>query len=219
MSVTYKIRARKISSCEDLPSLCRMEISVGQDYHEGEKLKTAIDWAKNKFDRNVILLGDLPQRYNIAFDKDLEINQAASLSIKNGDEWLERNGHLLSGFEVYRWDYFLSHSDYSKVRSTVESLFDNHLQFRTSLMGSIDEIWKRKNLPESRKEEFYNISQTYLLEETAVFAMAYKMFKGISAYPGSFLELWSCFLNNAPEGLEGLGNAHCIRLNFNRKRT
>ena len=58
----------------------------------------------------------------------------------------------------------------------------------------------------------------YLIEETAVFALIYRDIPGLSAYPGSFGDLWQMFLDNPPEGpLSGLANAHCLRIDFSRR--
>lgn len=47
----------------------------------------------------------------------------------------------------------------------------------------------------------------------------YTVFPGVSAYPGTFLEMWSMFVDRDVDGApEGLKNAQCIRIDFARNK-
>lgn len=217
--IRYKMRARKPKGFQDLPSLCRMEISIGQAYHEGEKLKLAMNWARNNYERTVILLGDTQQRFNIAFHDNLEINQALEVAYQRGQEWVNRNKSVIGDTEIVSWNYFLNHHKFISAKKAVFNLLETNSVFRTNLDEAVSDFYKRSSVPEHDRKRFMDASRQYLIEETAGLAIAYKEYPGFSAYPGSFFDMWGYFIGkDAPKELEGLTNAHCVRLCFNRRK-
>ena len=108
-------------------------------------------------------------------------------------------------------------SDFSDLHK-VRTLYNVNPEFKAAIDEAIDEIWVRKNISEERKEEFFALSKDYLLEETAAFSIIYNTFKGVSAYPGSFQEMWKMFINqDVPGAPEGLKYAHCLRIDFSKR--
>ena len=213
------MRARKPKGFDELPSLCRMEISIGQPYHEGEKLRLALDWARNNYKQTIILLGDTQQRFNIAFREGLEINQALKVAYDRGIEWVDRNKSIIGDIEVISWNYFLNHPNFLNTKQAVLDLLDNGSEFQVNLEDAVLDFYERSGVSSSQRDEFMSISREYLIEETAGLAIAYKEYQGFSAYPGSFFDMWGCFIGKkTPKGLEGLSNAHCVRLCFNRRK-
>ena len=45
----------------------RLQISVGQPYHEGDKLAATADWVRHRFGRVIVCVNDTLQRFNHAF--------------------------------------------------------------------------------------------------------------------------------------------------------
>lgn len=87
---------------------CRQHISVGQPYHEGEKLKATFEWAAKRFTKHVIVVADTLQRHNM----DGNAQQAK----RYGDEWLQRNRDLLGILgspEIIRWDDLIGSPDFT----------------------------------------------------------------------------------------------------------
>jgi hypothetical protein len=90
---------------------------------------------------------------------------------------------------------------------------------REAVRQGCEDFWVRQNYPECEKDRFIAHSTTYLLEETAVFALAYKELGGISAYPGNFLDMLQMFVDREGEDFpEGLSYAHYIRLGFEKRK-
>jgi len=218
----YKIKIK--SGCWQGYDTARLEISVGQPYHEGEKFKATISWAAERFPNVVLLVNDSLQRYNLMFENGLPEESAERISCKQGSEWMRRNYPVAYGCQAICWNEWKARAEYPETSYKTRNLFDRNERFRTSLTDAISEVWERRSKchpaysPE-RKEEFFNLSIDYLLEETAVLAMAYKEFPGVSVYPGSFLEMWSMFVDTAIEDApEGLKNAHCVRIDFAKNK-
>ncbi|PZQ46340.1 MAG: hypothetical protein DI551_05340 [Micavibrio aeruginosavorus] len=196
----------------------RMEISVGQEYHEGQKLVAAMDWAKRHFDRIVLIVGDRIQGYNIAFKEGVNLIQAFEKATKKGDEWIERNQSIIADAEITRWSDWLSHPEYAMNRAAVGRLYAENEEFRNAVRENIKGVWERRFPVQAQDQRFLALSEQFVLEETAVFACAYKDLKGVSAYPGDFSKTWSMFKDSEiPHAPEGLKYSHCLRLQFRRR--
>ena len=213
---SYKIRARGMDRCPD-KSVCRMEISIGQPYHEGEKLASALQWAE-RFDRVHLLMGDSPQRYNLMFEQAMPEAAAERIARARGDEWLARNSAILgrhSRFEISRWNDWKHRKDYITTRWQIGRLYRDHAAFRDAIDAASRETFTRRAY--TGWDAFAALSREYLLEESAVFALAYNELGGFSAYPGSFLDTWDMFTaNHIPEAPAGFGNAHHAVIGFDR---
>lgn len=215
-AIDYKLRARSKWDWRCFDTV-RMEISVGQPYHEGAKLALAMNWAKENFRRVVIIVGDSPQRYNLMFRTGFAEANAERLARGAGDAWIERNRDLLSGIEITRWNEWKTDPAYLQNRAAISRLYQGNDVFRLSIHGAIQEFIERRSMGMTDRQRFFGLSEQYLLEETAVFATAYAELGGISAYPGDFLKLWEMFIDSDdPDVPKGLSNAHCVRLAFNR---
>ena len=100
----------------------RLQISVGQESHEGEKFKSTIEWTKNRFTKRTkskvyICINDSLQRWNYVF-AGMSHKQAAEKAIALGDEWIERNSNIynqIPNAQFTRWESWLSH-DYCGAR-------------------------------------------------------------------------------------------------------
>lgn len=201
----------------------RLEISVGQNYHEGEKLACTINWAKSRFDKVVILCNDTLQRYNFALQgKDHSPEDFLDHTRSMGSQWIERNQGSLLNVSIARWDDWINLPQFHDALNDAWSLYRDNPQFQIAVNHSISEVYKRKLskglINQDQQDRFQNLSLDYLMEETAGLALAYESIPGVSAYPGSFLEMWRMFVGKPIEGhLKGLSNAHCIRIDFDRR--
>jgi tRNA-dependent cyclodipeptide synthase len=218
LDINYKVRARSKWAWRAFDTV-RMEISVGQDYHEDEKLKSSMDWARENFKERFIILGDTTQRYNIMFTHGADEKTAHAISKEKGDAWLERNARYLDGVTITRWDDWKDSSRYVETHKKVMELYENNIDFRQAVKQGCEDFWVRQSYPELEKQRFLNHSTIYLLEETAVFALAYSELGGISAYPGNFLDMLQMFVDKSiGEFPLGLSKAHYIRLGFERRK-
>lgn len=213
-----KFRAKPISSFEwhDYRTV-RVEISVGQNYHEGARLEATLDWARKNFEKVVLLLGDTLQRYNLMMD-GLSSEKAYAQSLVDGDEWLERNKELLRGLTILRWDEVTGHTNFADARLKVTSLYDTNGLVQREIRKAIDEVAERREIGQTESAMFNKLSQNYLLEEIAGAAIANTMYPGVSAYPGSLPGLWDVVNDIPPNALPlGLSDARSIELKIYKK--
>lgn len=220
----YKVMV-KGKTCPDWENynLLRLEISVGQSYHEGEKFACTVDWASHRFEKCVVLVNDTLQRFNLMFENNMSNAESHQQTWREGSDWVERNLSAITrlpNYEIIRWDAWKRSQGYFADLSRVRTMYRKNAAFKDSIDRAIETIWQRKSLPNTDRQRFFDLSRDYLLEETAVLNMAYKTLGGISAYPGSFMELWKMFLDDpSPDVPDGLKNAHCLRIDFAKRKT
>ncbi|MBN1684433.1 MAG: hypothetical protein JW855_03230 [Gammaproteobacteria bacterium] len=94
-------------------STCIVPISVGQEYHEGEKFEAAIDLInRSQFKTCTIMVCDLLQRHNLQiYDENLDDKTASEKMVQEGKAWLERNNEYINRLEIPHfvdtWDTWL----------------------------------------------------------------------------------------------------------------
>lgn len=212
----YRVGVRNLPEWKTYDTV-RMEISVGQPYHEGKKLAAAVDWACSNFKTVNVLVGDLPQRYTIQFENKCSKADAWQIAMTAGDEWLERNRDSLSKpqLKISRWNDWLQCAEYPGMIKQVRNLYDQNIKFAAELDKAARDFFTRRHYSEDQWPEFSKIAHDYLIEESAVFALAFKEMKGFGAYPGSFFKTWQMFVDqDIPGAPEGFKFAKFARIRF-----
>lgn len=200
MSSEYKIRVVK-NELGDFENV-RLQISVGQPYHEGSKFYATALWASQNFKSISVNLCDTLQRHNLmyhgytpfaAFDKSLTL----------GKEWLDRNGNalrLISGLKITHWEDWKTRAEWPSALDKTRYLYERDPVFFDLVEKSASLFWDRRlgkeGYPENRKGAFYVASRDYILEEIAV-SMVMSAPNIAEIYPGTFpLPLYHLRQNN-----------------------
>lgn len=216
----YKVRPRGIRNWRDF-DLVRLEISVGQAYHEGEKLSAILQWAQENFSHVHLILGDTTQRYNLMMN-GMDHARALAYAERLGRDWLHRNRNRLAiipNIYIHRWDDWRRSQEFISTFMKVKMLYEKNIDFAAAIKAEISDSFarrmRRNECTEADRDRHAILSCQYLLEETAVFALAFRDLPGVSAYPGSFGEMWKMFIDaNIPGAPIGLNNAYSMRLSF-----
>lgn len=188
-------------SCSDFEknqfhhSHCCLAISVGQPYHEGERLRAAIDYINENFAQCTIALGDTLQRHNI--EPSLAETETYQLALKAGDDWLERNTHYIQAltipYKIDRWDTWLNTADYRASHALVYAAYENDSNFRAGFHKTIDQfvnrLRNRNDLNEQKLREVAQNSLAFLLEESTIIMLLWQR-EGYNyiAYPGAMID-------------------------------
>jgi tRNA-dependent cyclodipeptide synthase len=218
--------AVKVKSGDDWKAhaACRLHISVGQPYHEGDKLSAAMDWARARFPRVIVCVNDTLQGFTIAFEKGIPRPLAYVEGLYTGDDWETRNGAVLQGADIRRWESWKTWPDYPRAFAQIVALYQSDDAFRAGLDGTIDRFWSRREgkhpaYTPDRRAEFHAVSRDYLLEEVAVICRMIERDRAIDIYPGTMLQVFDLMkgrtLANAPDGLTRRDFA---RIDFIRKK-
>lgn len=157
-------------------STCLVHISVGQDYHEGEKFIATMDLINDTFQSCILVICDTLQRYSLKiFNPDLTEEDAYSQSLKSGQQWLSRNenafNYLNIPFKLFGWDHWLNDSDYMNFRKEIENLYKNNEEYRYAIQSTIDKFLKRHSKILSTSDRYrkaFELSEAYLMEEMPV---------------------------------------------------
>lgn len=222
--VHYSVRVKNGSGWRAYPSV-RLMISVGQPYHEGEKLEAVVDW----INRNPVIstvhisVNDLLQRHNLVAI-GLPLEKAAKISASEGSLWLARNMPILSEIKVKtfytRWDEWLLNPEHKKVYAELiayklqDAAFAEAIEADSHLL-----LNRRKKRNESIPDErvFVHNSRQYILEELAVFSQQCRHLPAAEIYPGSNLSSAQNLIGKSlPPLLAPLSERYFTRIDFAR---
>jgi len=154
-------------------SIALVHISVGQNYHEGEKFIATMDLINETFKYCYVMLCDSLQRHSLKLKySNLSDSELYRLALEKGDEWLIRNGNILKAltipYKIYRWDFWLSHPDYAKYKIEVDKLYYHHQKFQQAVKATIEKYLARQNIERSKHEKAFNLCKQYILEECPI---------------------------------------------------
>lgn len=226
---SYAVRVKSEQSYDSWRNFqtARLQISVGQEYHEGEKMIATLQWLKPRFNSVQVCVNDSLQRFSIMFEKGLNSEDALKMSEESGRAWSDRYKEAIQehgDVEIVHWSDWLNRANYSAVRQKMASLYLDNDEFKNLIVNNIREIWSRRKgkdpkvYCDERFHEFFDLSKEYMLEEISVFSLMFEDKRAIDIYPGTAIfaatVLQGRTIPNAPTGL---GKGHFCRIDFSKK--
>lgn len=197
MSMNYKIKIMR-NEWHGYDA-ARLEISVGQPYHEGEKFSALTGWIQRHFDSATVNVCDSLQRHNLRLIGLSPFN-ALNKAIDLGDEWIERNKQALSilpNLKIIRWDDWKKEKEWDDGLEASLHAYRHDPNFSKLIDSKALEFWnrrsKRDNLSETLKDDFLSSSRNYMLEEVAVGVVMAKDKSVADIYPGTILPAFDYF--------------------------
>ncbi len=228
---TYVVKTKSEQSTHSWQDfdMARLQISVGQEYHEDEKMQATADWCAPRFKRVMVCVNDTLQRFNMMFEYNLSEQDAYRKSQEEGQAWVERNIEKFTHvdhLEFKRWDSWLEDPEFNDVFRKIQTLYISNREFREAIDQNIDSIWERRRRMspnqylDSRRDEFNDLSRRYLLEEITVFSLMYQQQEGIDVYPGTTIFAALVFQDKTTDGApEGLGKGRFCRIDFSHNKS
>lgn len=152
-------------------------ISVGQEYHEEEKLLSTIELINESgFQSLTIMIGDYIQRYTIQMIRRLDTKFSEDIAMKDGDLWLSRNQKIINQlkipYQIKRWKESLYSEAFNEYQHHIEELYNNDPIFRNSFIYSALEFIERNSMINNRNknqiETAKELGIKYLIEECAI---------------------------------------------------
>lgn len=214
---TYAVKVKNGAGWKTFDT-ARFQISVGQSYHEGEKLEATLEWAKHRFDRIIICVNDTLQRHNLIFS-GLSEKDAFAQSEAAGREWIARNRHIidrLPNAEVHRWEDWRHLPTFEAEHARIKSLYENDSAIRKAIKDEGLAFWQRRQKKTGLREDyryadFQRNTLNYLIEECAAFSLMFQRDHAVDVYPGSTLLPCVLFKNE-----EDLGSRSFTRIDFSK---
>ncbi|HEX4078297.1 MAG TPA: tRNA-dependent cyclodipeptide synthase [Rhizomicrobium sp.] len=220
----YSVRVKNGSGWRRFDRV-RLMISVGQPYHEGEKLRAVVDWInRNPSIREVqVSVNDLLQRHN-HIAAGIDPQRANAVSSLEGTAWIERNEATLSELRVphsfTRWDEWLDRPEFDPAREAIIRLSETDAGFAAALDTDAHALAERKrNRGEALNDYNRHVSHSrdYVIEELAVFALQAQSKPAAEVYPGSNLASAQYLVGKKlPEPLAPLSERYFTRIDFAR---
>jgi hypothetical protein len=179
-----KCRFRYVSDqeVEKFPeSACLLTISVGQEYHEGDKFSLTTNLVNNCFREYKIMLYDTLQRYTMALNTSKAPEFYYSHALNEGDLWLSRNKKYYERhqkcIEIIRWDHWLNHPSFEPQKQKIKTLLrtDNRYLsfFENTINAFLDRYISRLIGPYDlfNGKRAYELCMDYLIEECSALCL------------------------------------------------
>ncbi|MEV0643088.1 tRNA-dependent cyclodipeptide synthase [Streptomyces sp. NPDC050619] len=147
-------------------------ISVGQRYHEGDKLRATVELLnRTGFGQVTVAVADTLQRTNYLAWDPVEAHRRA---LREGDAWLERNSKILGRLSVpngvLRWDEALQDPDYPRFLRRIRDAYRDDPGYRgavdSTIRNFIDRMVSRDPCVDIRKA--FDGCLSYLIEECPI---------------------------------------------------
>lgn len=196
-------------------SACRMQISVGQEKHEGLKFSALLEWCSIRFDSVTICVNDTLQRFNLLREYPYREDIAVIRSRQDGDSWIDRNVPPGTEVGIVRWDHWRSHIKFSDMLRKVYDLYENDYVFRSAIKLETEAFAKRNKVMVTDK--LNKLCSDFLLEETAVFSLMISDFEAVDIYPGTTLLPMRLIQDGKIFGIELKNKSHFTRVDFHRR--
>lgn len=205
----------------------RLQISMVNPKHDGDKFFALAEWAAARFDHVNLIVSDTLHRHNIAFQVGCDAILARQASLELGEQWLLRNQHaiaLIPRKTIIRWDHYTNHSDYNAAHKYIGELYKLNDKFRNSVIEKAHEFSFRNYLGANdnpASDALIETSINYILEEIAVFSLMFRDERAVDIYPGSwFKEVFESLKQIGDNDmLQGFFSAECLRVDFVRNRS
>lgn len=144
-------------------------VSVGADYHEGEKLGATVDLInRGGFAHVTVAVADTLQRHNL----QAGTSGAYDESRRRGDQWLARNRPLLDLLtpesDILRWDDALADPRYPRALQDISRAYGSDSAYRSALDSTIDRFVARRERDARDIDRIRDGCLTYLLEEVPI---------------------------------------------------
>ncbi|MEV0318077.1 tRNA-dependent cyclodipeptide synthase [Streptomyces sp. NPDC050658] len=147
-------------------------ISVGQRYHEGDKLRATVELLnRTGFGQVTIAVADTLQRTNYLASDPADARRRA---LREGDEWLERNGKILGRLsvpnDVLRWDDALLDPDYPRFLRRIRDTYRDDPGYRRAVDSTIGKFIDRMISRDPRVDirKAFDGCLSYLIEECPI---------------------------------------------------
>jgi len=171
-------------------SNCLLTISVGQPYHEGEKLSATVQSInKKQFKKCLIMVCDTLQKYSIRIlDPTLNEKQAVDKSVEIGRRWVNNNNKIINKldipFEIKHWDILLQECIDEKKYKEINLCYKIDKYFKESVIKTANNFLSRMG---RRSNIQLNIALElcikYILEECAVMLLLAERDYSFDIYP------------------------------------
>jgi tRNA-dependent cyclodipeptide synthase len=196
---------------------CRVCISVGAPFAEGDNFRLVMEWLRKYFTECHVVLADTLQRHNLpSYLSEEDREKAVRIA---GDAWLAHNLSVVRAAgtrtEFSRWNDWLFHPDFDHYRQQIQELYLAGGEFRSAVHRDINSFLARRYSWHELGDIAYSRCCRYVLEEVAFVALIETKLPSVEVYPGSQLAAVKVFRQTEIEGAPAsLAKVRFVELRF-----
>lgn len=200
-------------------------ISTRNPRHQGEKLRTLLDWTSQRYEQVDINVHDSLQKYNYQISRNCTLIEAHTLAIEEGNQWIKANQPILEGYKnvaLYHHDELIKKVPHSDRVKYLQDLYASNSSFADLIDNESVSLAQRKekrgefSTPQLR-DNFFHYSRLYILDELALMSLLNEREQYVEFYAGRFLKILKNPERHRIEGLpDGLKNYPLIEVDFIR---
>jgi tRNA-dependent cyclodipeptide synthase len=177
---------------------CYIGISLTNPIFETTNLAALLQWAGDKFEQCLVILGDDLCRFNQTIRFGSPPDQALAAAHRVGDAFIEKTADVFEQFDpqkmkLVRWSENLSDNLYLRSRARLDHLFNSDPEFKKMVevdaLSFVERLRNRKSDIAVSDAKAIELCCEYLLEEIAVFDMLSEKGWMVELYPGSELHV------------------------------
>ncbi|MCW5590300.1 MAG: tRNA-dependent cyclodipeptide synthase [Legionellales bacterium] len=176
-------------------SSCVLPISLGQHYHQDDRLEAILQFINTHFQSCHVVIADLLQRHNLMMTENLTEDNASNYLLAQSDRWLERHTPLFEELsiplKVYRWADWFDSADYRRQRDLTEQAFHEDIVVHSAIMKTsrqfTDKLMRRYPELSKDKERIEWHCHNYVMEECAVMPLWVREKWNFEVYPAKRL--------------------------------
>lgn len=177
---------------------CYIGISLTNPIFERGNLEALLQWAGDKFEQCLVVLGDDLCRFNQTIRFGSGPDEALQAAHRIGDAFIEKTADLFEQFDpkkmrLIRWNENLRDDLYLQSKTVIDRIFDSNSEFKTMVevdaLSFVERLKKRKANLAIDDAGAIKLCCKYLLEEIAVFNMLSEKGWLVELYPGCELHV------------------------------
>ncbi|GAA0390038.1 hypothetical protein Acor_46630 [Acrocarpospora corrugata] len=220
MEAGYRVRVARQGGPDWRESeACHLLISVGQPYHEGEKLAAIVDWVNGRFRKCHVTVADTLYRHNLGALDGIGPELAHETAAQHGRAWARRNRPILVRLAMpvtlRRWDDWLTHPGYPAARAAVDRFLTVEPRFAALVDEHVGQILARVRARGTQVTSSAGFRE-FLVEELACMELFTGVLQAAEVYPGSLgLAMEGC--RTLPGAPAGLVSRRVAQLDFRRR--
>ena len=175
---------------------CYLGISIENPIFEGDSLKALLNWASERFEQCLVVVGDDLCRFNQRIVNGLAPDKALEAAHRQGDAFIAQAGPIIESIskgniKLTRWNEHLRSDAYRQSRTALDKLFATDAGFKAAIEKDAVSFAQRQSQRAStiavEMDEAIELCCQYLLEEIAVFSALSERNWRVELYPGSEL--------------------------------
>ena len=214
---SYKIRVKNCPEWKDR-NVCSVEISVGNENQEGDKLRSLLEWVNENFDSCIINVADTLQRHN-AIGEGMPKGMATFHTLVEGAKYIARNADSFAALkiphQIIRWNEWLNHPDFEKTHYNIQAYYLNNPVF-AELVNQDARTFLTRN--DKDTERHFMTSVDFILEEAAAHILMARNHSPVCVYPGKRLQSLDYIASaTVPDEIAGLNNSIYARIVLDRR--